>query len=198
MTRSTTQYRPVACLECGTAFLPASSREKFCHWHCRLRSLVKGGAGCCWDWPLSVNAVTGYGQFATHPGKVIGAHRASFEVFHRPLREGEFVCHSCDNRRCVNPAHLFAGTPMDNITDMISKGRQAKTRRLPRGDDHWSRRMPDRVTRKLSDSDIQKIQADPRTHRQIASDWGLSHSSVGRVKRSAGSAAKTEIMGRRA
>lgn len=51
------------------------------------------------------------------------AHRVSFEVFVRPLRDSELVCHRCDVTSCVNPDHLFAGSYLDNQHDCMAKGR---------------------------------------------------------------------------
>lgn len=53
-------------------------------------------------------------------------HRFIFTVFIGPLTKNMYICHKCDNPRCVNPLHLFIGTPTDNVKDMHSKGRQGK------------------------------------------------------------------------
>ena len=45
--------------------------------------------------------------------------------------DGFDVCHSCDNRKCINPSHLFLGSRLDNMQDAVSKGRQARGKMLP-------------------------------------------------------------------
>ena len=82
-------------------------------------------SGDCWMWSAALNR-QGYGQFHDRVGgglKMVRAHRYSYEVFVGPVPEGEFVCHSCDVRDCVNPDHLWTGTAADNNRDMMEKGR---------------------------------------------------------------------------
>lgn len=75
----------------------------------------------CWNW-LKPNSI-GYGQFKIN-GRNIGAHRVSWIIHNGDIPEGLNVLHKCDNRRCVNPDHLFIGTQQDNVDDMIEKGRK--------------------------------------------------------------------------
>jgi hypothetical protein len=56
-------------------------------------------------------------------GKLWRAHRAAWVEAHGDIPEGMFVLHQCDNRACVNVAHLFLGTHQDNMDDRESKGR---------------------------------------------------------------------------
>lgn len=80
----------------------------------------------CWDWLLSVNKSTGYGQVSDGFGKTTTAHRRAWIEVYGPIPEGLNILHSCDNRRCCNPDHLFDGTNQDNQTDKVRKGRQAR------------------------------------------------------------------------
>jgi len=75
----------------------------------------------CWEWIAALDTY-GYGQCRFN-GKLYKAHRLFYSLFKGPISKGLFVCHSCDNKKCVNPDHLWLGTVQDNSDDMKNKGR---------------------------------------------------------------------------
>lgn len=112
----------------------------------------------CWEWAGARSA--GYGRFS-FCGEPIGAHRISWQLQHeRPVPEGMHVCHHCDNPACVNPEHLFLGTPQDNVRDMWAKGRARPI----------ARKIDTRVARELQRAGF--------SQREIARRLGVAQPSV--------------------
>lgn len=123
----------------------------------------------CWVWSGSTNG-WGYGTIFMN-GRAWRAHRMSYEFHVGPITDGLFVCHKCDTPACINPAHLFLGTCCDNAIDAARKGRTKITRGV-------NNKMS-----KLTEADIRKIRADPRSLPKIARDYGVYHQTILRAKR---------------
>lgn len=91
---------------------------------CRFWSFVtRKGPEECWMWKSQPGR--NYGNFSVGKKNIL-PHRFSYLIHNKELPDGLLVLHSCDNTFCVNPAHLFAGTQLQNRQDCVAKGRQAR------------------------------------------------------------------------
>lgn len=124
---------------------------------------IEGG---CWEW-MGYKFPNGYGCFNRHSY----AHRTSFELFIGTIPDKMFVCHSCDNRSCVNPKHLFLGTRQDNMNDMKNKNRQA------RGEKQWSHKLTEMCVYQIREM----LERGYKT-KEIAQLFGITQSNVLYIK----------------
>lgn len=133
-----------------------------------------GGPDACWPW-LGAKYVAGYGQLRFGK-KTKSAHRMSWEI-HFGTKPGDMdVCHTCDNPSCVNPAHLFLGTHLDNMRDRSAKGRYSMQ---PKGEAvHLA---------KLTKDDVLEIRwlltQKKFSHREIAAEFSVDRTSVTAISR---------------
>lgn len=125
---------PKLCCDCGVEILRSSTRCYTCAGILRGRPMrdrflarVAATACGCWEWQGWT--AHGYGYFRHDDGTDWRAHRASYSLLVGPIPEGFCVLHSCDNRRCVNPEHLWVGTASDNMRDCVQKGRHGNQHR---------------------------------------------------------------------
>ena len=100
--------------------------------------VVRPELGRCWVW-TGGRVPFGHGVFlvrtirGTRKAILEGSHRVAWRLFKGGISEGMQVLHKCDNPPCCNPEHLFEGTQLDNMRDMVAKGRNApaeKTRHV--------------------------------------------------------------------
>jgi hypothetical protein len=124
----------------------------------------------CWNWIGFINK-SGYGRLQWHM-KMTLAHRLSYVLYVGPIPDGMFVCHKCDNRKCVNPDHLFIGDHLDNMHDMSLKGR----RNPPRlhGERHGNS--------KLTNDIVLAIRADNRLLNEMAKAYGVSEGCLSEIR----------------
>ena len=128
--------------------------------------LHKASADKCWTWQGALNK-RGYGQVRRN----LLVHREAYVLWVGPIPDGLHVCHTCDNRACANPSHLFLGTQTDNMRDKVEKDRHL-----------WGEDMP----HKFTDEDVAQMRSlygSGWSQGQIARKFGTSQSYVGQLVR---------------
>lgn len=121
----------------------------------------------CWLWK-GAHGKRGHG-YVNNSEFQSTAHRASWVIHRGDIPSLMCVLHKCDNPPCVNPDHLFLGTELDNVRDMIAKGRK----------------KPPRITyprRILTDAQIVEIRASSETNRTLADRYGVTRLTISSVR----------------
>jgi hypothetical protein len=119
----------------------------------------------CWEWDGYIYP-NGYGSHKVQ-GVTTYAHRYSWVIHFGPIPENMCVCHKCDNRKCVNPSHLFLGTHQDNMRDMDEKDR----RTLPKG-----QKISVEQAKRIKELGIQGVHFN-----EIAYTYGLKRCTVANI-----------------
>lgn len=130
--------------------------------------LLVGGGGC-WEWQGAAQG-DGYAFFFV-AGKNRLAHRVSWEIFYGPIPADMDVLHTCDNRLCVHPDHLFLGDQATNMADKVAKGRQSK------GETHGRAKLTDDIVREMR----RKYHAGEASQNQLAREHGVDQKAVFRA-----------------
>jgi hypothetical protein len=128
---------------------------------CRIKYSVDCNG--CWICTSHVGNSSGYINIRVNGGAT-QAHIFMYKKYKGPVPAGLCVLHTCDNRACINPEHLFLGTKADNTADMMRKGRHGKP------------------TRKLNESEVLKIRSAVGTYKEIASRFNVSVAIVKRIR----------------
>lgn len=116
----------------------------------------------CWLWLGAIDR-DGYGIF-TYAGQTFRAPKVALQLDGRPVPDGQYACHHCDNPGCVNPAHLYPGTPTQNMRDAIERDRVRNGER-----NHFA---------KLSEAAVRIIRSSPERTSVLARRYGVSNGAV--------------------
>jgi hypothetical protein len=111
----------------------------------------------------------GYGMFCDETGATRKAHKTAYRLFVSDIPKGLHILHRCDNRACVNPTHLYAGTHQQNMEDKRTRGRSAR---------HIGSKHPRAKLTEQRVAEIRSKVSQGFLHREIASEYGISRPTV--------------------
>lgn len=153
-------------------------------WRVRFATKYKVGAPDeCWEWTGHVGN-RGYGQLRMDADVHREPSNRAAYLFHKgPIPEGLHVLHSCDNKLCVNPAHLHLGSCADNAREAAERGllvngtdwEDVHTEALPRGEDH--------KRHKLTEAQIRRIRTSGESGVALANEFFVAPITISRIRR---------------
>lgn len=137
----------------------------------------QGPNGDCWEWRGYIHKKNGYGYLAktnSLADGMISSNRAAYTVSKGEIPDGLWILHTCDNRPCCNPDHLWAGTPKENTQDMIAKGRRRKADQVAKGEDV--------LLSTLTEEMVRAMRAEPpMTFKALGEKYGVSAGTANKV-----------------
>lgn len=134
----------------------------------RLISKISIKDSGCWEWE-GTTSDDGYGQMGID-GKIVYTHRIAYRMSKGSL-DGKQVNHHCDNKPCLNPDHIYAGTPKENAEDAFERGQMVT------GEEHCKSKLTEKEVR-----EIKKRLEGEETQSEIATDYGIYQSHVSMIK----------------
>jgi len=147
----------------------------------------KSEGGGCWNWTGHLNE-KGYAMMSAGRKISLRASRVVYLLKHGYFNEALYVCHKCDNPKCVNPDHLFLGTAKDNTHDMIQKNRMSRPP-VHYGSTHPLVRNPQLSARgakngnsSIDDDRALQIYESEGSVRELSNRFGLSPSAIHSIK----------------
>lgn len=152
-----------ASIQARIALLRATEQDRF--W----AKVNRGAPHECWEWTGYRTIQNGYGRTRWR-GKELVAHRIALSLTDGFWESNLSVCHTCDNRLCCNPAHLWRGTYADNIRDMRTKGRHND----PRGEANHKAR--------LTEEQVIAIRQSSERTAVLARQYGVSHGAISHIR----------------
>lgn len=129
--------------------------------------VIKASGQECWRWSGSHDK-NGY-PVLIHAHKYYRATRVALQLDGRAPSDRQYACHTCDNPSCVNPAHLYPGSPTDNMRDAVERGRVQRGSR--------------RYSAKLTEADVAAIRASDASAAKLASKYGVCTSNIHMIRK---------------
>jgi hypothetical protein len=151
------------CKSCGCLGNISDTQRFFKH--------IKKKKNGCWEWTGQLHK-TGYGRFLFQGKRGFLSHRVSWIIHKGDIIDNLFVCHHCDNRKCVNPDHLFLGTNNDNIQDRTLKNRSNR----PFGNKFTPRKINERQVK-----EIKKFLGAGISRKKISEIYNISIGQVTKI-----------------
>lgn len=135
----------------------------------------------CIEWTAAKNA-DGYGEFMARP-KGWRANRLAWTLAHGDIPAGLSVLHRCDNPGCVNPAHLFLGTQVENMADCAAKGRSAKPSKAFIDSARRNKAGEANTHRKLTATAVLLLRRGYMTDADAAAAYGVTTEAISQARR---------------
>jgi hypothetical protein len=175
------------CAECGgDYYAPPSHREKrsFCSRPCKAKAQSKwqvrdvaerfwekvDKSGDCWLWTAGCLTAGGYGSIRIN-GKAERAHRVAYTLTVGPIPDGMLLRHTCDNPKCVNPAHLLFGGKRENTKDALERGQHVV------GEKHYKAKLQNHAI-----ATIRSALAAGVPGKYLAKQFGVDQTTISSIK----------------